>query len=51
MCVCPTGITEKIKDTTNSDLSSVSSGVDSGQQSPVLQENVKNSSIRKLWGK
>ncbi|XP_042630915.1 liprin-beta-2-like isoform X1 [Cyprinus carpio] len=44
-------ITEKIKDTTNSDLSSVSSGVDSGQQSPVLQENVKNSSIRKLWGK
>uniref|UniRef100_A0A9J8AWQ9 PPFIA binding protein 2a n=1 Tax=Cyprinus carpio carpio TaxID=630221 RepID=A0A9J8AWQ9_CYPCA len=51
VCVCPTGITEKIKDTTNSDLSSVSSGVDSGQQSPVLQENVKNSSIRKLWGK
>ncbi|XP_042610445.1 liprin-beta-2-like isoform X3 [Cyprinus carpio] len=44
-------ITEKIMDTTNSDLSSVSSGVDSGQQSPVLQENVKNSSIRKLWGK
>ncbi|XP_058607439.1 liprin-beta-2 isoform X4 [Onychostoma macrolepis] len=44
-------ITEKMKDTTNSDLSSVSSGVDSGQQSPVLQENVKNSSIRKLWGK
>uniref|UniRef100_A0A9J7ZGR2 PPFIA binding protein 2a n=1 Tax=Cyprinus carpio carpio TaxID=630221 RepID=A0A9J7ZGR2_CYPCA len=47
----PKGITEKIMDTTNSDLSSVSSGVDSGQQSPVLQENVKNSSIRKLWGK
>ncbi|XP_026087036.1 liprin-beta-2 isoform X2 [Carassius auratus] len=44
-------ITEKIKDTTSSDLSSVSSGVDSGQQSPVLQENIKNSSIRKLWGK
>ncbi|KAI2654001.1 Liprin-beta-2 [Labeo rohita] len=44
-------ITEKIKDTASSDLSSASSGVDSGQQSPVLQENVKNSSIRKLWGK
>ncbi|XP_016106051.1 liprin-beta-2-like [Sinocyclocheilus grahami] len=44
-------IAEKMKDMTNSDLSSVSSGVDSGQQSPVLQENVKNSSIRKLWGK
>ncbi|XP_059362187.1 liprin-beta-2-like isoform X5 [Carassius carassius] len=44
-------ITEKIKDTTTSDISSVSSGVDSGQQSPVLQENVKNSSIHKLWGK
>ncbi|XP_026143583.1 liprin-beta-2 isoform X3 [Carassius auratus] len=44
-------ITEKIKDRTNSDISSVSSGVDSGQQSPVLQENVKNSSIHKLWGK
>lgn len=44
-------ITEKMKDTTNSGLSSVSSVVDSGQQSPVLQGNVKNSSIRKLWGK
>lgn len=44
-------ITEKMKDTTNSDLSSVSSGADSGQQSPVSQENVKNTSIRKLWGK
>ncbi|XP_051580694.1 liprin-beta-2 isoform X2 [Myxocyprinus asiaticus] len=26
-------------------------GVESEQQSPVLQENVKNTSIRKLWGK
>ncbi|KAA0714629.1 polypeptide-interacting protein-binding protein 2 [Triplophysa tibetana] len=43
--------TEKMKDTTSSDLSSLSSGADSGQQSPVLQENVKNTSIRKLWGK
>ncbi|KAK2895105.1 hypothetical protein Q8A67_012334 [Cirrhinus molitorella] len=45
-------ITDKIKDTTIADLSPVSSGpLDSSQQSPVLQENVKNSSIRKLWGK
>ncbi|XP_048024726.1 liprin-beta-2 isoform X5 [Megalobrama amblycephala] len=44
-------ITEKMKDTTTSDLSSVCSGADSGQQSPVLQENIKNTSIRKLWGK
>ncbi|XP_056622691.1 liprin-beta-2 isoform X3 [Triplophysa dalaica] len=42
--------TEKMKDTA-SDLSSLSSGADSGQQSPVLQENVKNTSILKLWGK
>uniref|UniRef100_A0A672PHK6 PPFIA binding protein 2 n=1 Tax=Sinocyclocheilus grahami TaxID=75366 RepID=A0A672PHK6_SINGR len=51
LLLSPKGIAEKMKDMTNSDLSSVSSGVDSGQQSPVLQENVKNSSIRKLWGK
>ncbi|XP_067245126.1 liprin-beta-2 isoform X2 [Chanodichthys erythropterus] len=44
-------ITEKMKDTTTPDLSSVCSGADSGQQSPVLQENIKNTSIRKLWGK
>lgn len=42
---------KKMQDTTNSDLSSVSSGAESGQQSPVSQENVKNTSIRKLWGK
>ncbi|XP_052008765.1 liprin-beta-2 isoform X3 [Xyrauchen texanus] len=45
------GSTEKMKDTTSSNLSSVLSGAESGQQSPVLQENVKNTSIRKLWGK
>ncbi|KAK7160705.1 hypothetical protein R3I93_008387 [Phoxinus phoxinus] len=44
-------VTEKMKDTTTSDLSSVCSRADSGQQSPVLQENIKNTSIRKLWGK
>ncbi|KAG1946503.1 liprin-beta-2 isoform X2 [Pimephales promelas] len=44
-------ISEKMKDTTTSDLSSVCCRADSGQQSPVLQENIKNTSIRKLWGK
>ncbi|XP_049339493.1 liprin-beta-2 isoform X7 [Astyanax mexicanus] len=44
--------TERMEDTSMSDLSPVSSGVDSGQQSPVSQENMKNKkSIRKLWGK
>ncbi|XP_036440769.1 liprin-beta-2 isoform X6 [Colossoma macropomum] len=44
--------TERMEDTSTSDLSPVSSGVDSGQQSPVSQENLKNNkSIRKLWGK
>ncbi|KAI5098513.1 liprin-beta-2 isoform X2 [Silurus meridionalis] len=34
------------------DSSPVSSGVDSGEHSPVSQENLKNNkSIRKLWGK
>uniref|UniRef100_A0AAR2KPH4 SAM domain-containing protein n=1 Tax=Pygocentrus nattereri TaxID=42514 RepID=A0AAR2KPH4_PYGNA len=46
------GKTERMEDTNTSDLSPVSSGVDSGQQSPVSQENLKNNkSIRKLWGK
>uniref|UniRef100_A0A8B9K1A5 PPFIA binding protein 2a n=1 Tax=Astyanax mexicanus TaxID=7994 RepID=A0A8B9K1A5_ASTMX len=46
------GKTERMEDTSMSDLSPVSSGVDSGQQSPVSQENMKNKkSIRKLWGK
>ncbi|KAI4892389.1 hypothetical protein NFI96_011687, partial [Prochilodus magdalenae] len=44
--------TEKMEDTSTSDPSPVSSGVDSGQHSPVSQENLKNNkSIRKLWGK
>ncbi|XP_072550705.1 liprin-beta-2 isoform X2 [Salminus brasiliensis] len=44
--------TERMEDTSMSDPSPVSSGVDSGQQSPVSQENMKNKkSIRKLWGK
>lgn len=46
------GKTEKMEDTTSSDVSPMSSGADSGQQSPVSQENVKNAkSIRKIWGK
>ncbi|XP_067275377.1 liprin-beta-2 isoform X2 [Pseudorasbora parva] len=44
-------ITEKMKDTNATDPSSVCSGADSGQRSPVLQENFKNTSIRKLFGK
>ncbi|XP_066556558.1 liprin-beta-2b isoform X4 [Amia ocellicauda] len=44
--------TEKMDDTTSSDLSPLSSGVDSGQQSPVSPENKKNSKgIKKFWGK
>ncbi|XP_061077182.1 liprin-beta-2b isoform X2 [Conger conger] len=44
--------TEKLDDTTSSDLSPVSSGVDSGQQSPVSPENKKNhKGIKKFWGK
>ncbi|XP_056595658.1 liprin-beta-2b isoform X5 [Triplophysa dalaica] len=43
---------EKADDSTLSDLSPVSSGVDSGQQSPVSPENKKNQKgFRKLWGK
>uniref|UniRef100_A0AAY4BED6 SAM domain-containing protein n=1 Tax=Denticeps clupeoides TaxID=299321 RepID=A0AAY4BED6_9TELE len=43
--------TEKTDDTTSSDVSPMSSGADSGQQSPVAQENKNNKSIKKLWGK
>ncbi|XP_051978921.1 liprin-beta-2-like isoform X7 [Xyrauchen texanus] len=44
--------TEKADDSTLSDLSPMSSGVDSGQQSPVSPENKKHEKgIRKLWGK
>ncbi|XP_048015625.1 liprin-beta-2b isoform X13 [Megalobrama amblycephala] len=46
------GKTEKADDSTLSDLSPMSSGVESGQQSPVSPEHKKNQKgIRKLWGK
>uniref|UniRef100_A0AAY4C7N4 SAM domain-containing protein n=1 Tax=Denticeps clupeoides TaxID=299321 RepID=A0AAY4C7N4_9TELE len=44
--------TEKAEDSVLPDLSPLSSGVDSGQQSPVSPENRKNQhGIKKLWGK
>ncbi|XP_052453390.1 liprin-beta-2b isoform X5 [Carassius gibelio] len=46
------GKAEKTDDSTLSDLSPISSGVESGQQSPVSPEHKKNQKgIRKLWGK
>ncbi|XP_037396600.1 liprin-beta-2-like isoform X4 [Pygocentrus nattereri] len=46
------GKTEKADESTLSDLSPVSSGIDSGHQSPVSPEHKKNQKgIRKLWGK
>ncbi|KAJ8002788.1 hypothetical protein DPEC_G00162590 [Dallia pectoralis] len=43
---------ERLDESTLSDLSPLSSGVDSGQQSPVSPENIKNHrGIKKLWGK
>ncbi|TRY85719.1 hypothetical protein DNTS_013255 [Danionella cerebrum] len=46
------GKAERIDDSTLSDLSPLSSGVESGQQSPVTPEHKKNQKgIRKLWGK
>lgn len=43
---------EKADESTLSDISPLSSGMDSGQQSPVSPENRKNQKgIRKLWGK
>ncbi|XP_058622887.1 liprin-beta-2b isoform X10 [Onychostoma macrolepis] len=46
------GKAEKTDDSTLSDLSPMSSGVESGQQSPVSPEHKKNQKgIRKLWGK
>nr|XP_055049084.1 liprin-beta-2b isoform X2 [Misgurnus anguillicaudatus] len=43
---------EKADDSALSDFSPISSGVDSGQQSPVSPENKKNQKgFRKLWGK
>uniref|UniRef100_A0A8C9TKG7 PPFIA binding protein 2 n=1 Tax=Scleropages formosus TaxID=113540 RepID=A0A8C9TKG7_SCLFO len=48
----PTGRTQKTDDPASSDLSPVSSGVDSWQQSPVSPENKKNQKgIKKFWGK
>ncbi len=47
-----TGKAEKADDSTLSDLSPMSSGVESGQQSPVSPEHKKNQKgIRRLWGK
>uniref|UniRef100_A0A673Z4X4 PPFIA binding protein 2 n=1 Tax=Salmo trutta TaxID=8032 RepID=A0A673Z4X4_SALTR len=47
-----TGKSERLDESTLSDLSPLSSGVDSGQQSPVSPENKKNHrGIKKLWGK
>ncbi|XP_018619303.1 liprin-beta-2b isoform X2 [Scleropages formosus] len=46
------GRTQKTDDPASSDLSPVSSGVDSWQQSPVSPENKKNQKgIKKFWGK
>ncbi|KAK6319948.1 hypothetical protein J4Q44_G00090550 [Coregonus suidteri] len=43
---------ERLDESTLSDLSPLSSGMDSGQQSPVSPENKKNHrGIKKLWGK
>nr|XP_046202992.1 liprin-beta-2b isoform X5 [Oncorhynchus gorbuscha] len=43
---------ERLDESTQSDLSPLSSGVDSGKQSPVSPENKKNQlGIKKLWGK
>ncbi|XP_053356004.1 liprin-beta-2 isoform X4 [Clarias gariepinus] len=44
--------TERTEEPRACDPSPTSSGVDSGEHSPVSQENMKNNkSIRKLWGK
>lgn len=46
------GRTEKLEECLLSDQSPLSSGVDSGQQSPVSPENRKtHRGIKKLWGK
>nr|XP_015193775.1 PREDICTED: liprin-beta-2 isoform X9 [Lepisosteus oculatus] len=46
------GKTEKTEDTALSDLSPLSSGVDSGEQSPVSPDSKKNpKGIKKFWGK
>lgn len=48
----PTEKAERAENPSARDASPTSSGVDSGEHSPVSQENMKNNkSIRKLWGK
>ncbi|KAK3548957.1 hypothetical protein QTP70_021656, partial [Hemibagrus guttatus] len=43
---------ERTEEPSSCDASPTSSGVDSGEHSPISQENMKNNkSIRKLWGK
>uniref|UniRef100_A0A674NTQ3 PPFIA binding protein 2 n=1 Tax=Takifugu rubripes TaxID=31033 RepID=A0A674NTQ3_TAKRU len=52
ICSCPEGSPEKPEEGVLSDQSPLSSGVDSGQQSPVSPENRKTQrGIKKLWGK
>uniref|UniRef100_A0A671VQQ2 PPFIA binding protein 2 n=1 Tax=Sparus aurata TaxID=8175 RepID=A0A671VQQ2_SPAAU len=49
---CVPGRSEKAEESVLSDQSPLSSGVDSGQQSPVSPENRKtHRGIKKLWGK
>uniref|UniRef100_A0A8C4NV75 SAM domain-containing protein n=1 Tax=Dicentrarchus labrax TaxID=13489 RepID=A0A8C4NV75_DICLA len=49
---CLAGHPEKLEECVLSDQSPLSSGVDSGQQSPVSPENRKSQrGIKKLWGK
>lgn len=55
MCCCvsaPSGRPDKPEESVLSDQSPLSSGVDSGQQSPVSPENRKRErGIKKLWGR
>lgn len=52
LCFCLAGGPEKLEECVLSDQSPLSSGVDSGQQSPVSPENRKSQrGIKKLWGK
>uniref|UniRef100_A0A665TS22 PPFIA binding protein 2 n=1 Tax=Echeneis naucrates TaxID=173247 RepID=A0A665TS22_ECHNA len=52
LCICLAGPPEKLEENVLSDQSPLSSGVDSGQQSPVSPENRKtHRGIKKLWGK
>lgn len=50
--MAPAGRLEKPEESVLSDMSPLSSGVDSGQQSPVSPENRKRErGIKKLWGR